>query len=133
VSNIVKRLRGLAKAEMFLGAYTEAKSITDAADEIERLRAELAEATKDRNVFFADLVDTKSRLAEAERDAVRYRWLEQWINENTSGFEIFPIGPGNEYGPDGNTIIDVNFYYLADEKWPVKTLDDAIDAAMGKP
>jgi len=67
VSNIVKRLRGLAKAEMFLGAYTEAKSITDAADEIERLRAELAEATKDRNVFFADLVDTKSRLAEAER------------------------------------------------------------------
>jgi len=42
VSDIVERLRGLAKAEMFLGAYTEAKSITDAADEIERLRAALA-------------------------------------------------------------------------------------------
>jgi hypothetical protein len=43
MSDIVKRLRGLAKAEMFLGAYTEAKSITDAADEIERLRTELKE------------------------------------------------------------------------------------------
>jgi hypothetical protein len=42
MSDIVERLRGLAKAEMFLGAYTEAKSITDAIDEIERLRAALA-------------------------------------------------------------------------------------------
>jgi len=43
---IVERLRGLAKAEMFLGAYTEAKSITDAADEIERLRAKLEKIEK---------------------------------------------------------------------------------------
>lgn len=41
--------------------------------ERDRLAKELAETIRDRNVFFADLVDTKSRLAEAERQRDRGR------------------------------------------------------------
>jgi hypothetical protein len=89
--------------------------------EIERLRVKLAEATKDRSVFFADLVDTKSRLAEAERvlfdqspqwlatvkDAKRYRN----IRENRQA-RVALIGHFKDSGPEA--------------------LDDAVDEAMGE-
>jgi hypothetical protein len=127
-----KILRQQAEIERLRAALAneQARGVHTCHEHCERPMCVMQRAITERDSIIERL---RARLAEAERDAVRYRWLEQWINENTSGFEIFPIGPGNEYGPDGNTIIDVNFYYLADEKWPVKTLDDAIDAAMGKP
>ena len=71
-----------------------------------------------------------ARLEQVNHDTVRLNWLERWIEENSSGFEIFPIGPDNEYGPDGNTVLNVVGYCLADQTWLVKTLREAIDAAM---
>ena len=72
----------------------------------------------------------RERLTKAERDAERLTWLERWIADNSGGLELYPIGPTYEYGPDGNEIIRVESWTLADEVWPVETLRQAIDAAM---
>jgi hypothetical protein len=54
---------GPAMAAHILRLQAENKRLVAERD---KLAVDLAESTKDRNVFFADLVDTKSRLAEAE-------------------------------------------------------------------
>jgi len=92
-----------------LAANTGFGEITDAADKINQL---------------------ETTLAEAERDVERLTWLSSWIDSNTSGLEIYPIGPDKEYGEDDNTVVNVRAYSLADKTWPgCKTLREAIDAA----
>lgn len=66
----------------------------------------------------------------AELDTKRLDWMERWVTDNSSGFEIYPIGPDEEYGPDGNTVIGVTSWTLADKQWPVSTMREAIDLAM---
>lgn len=77
----------------------------------------------------------KSWRREAEmmqQDVKRLDWLEQWIADNSSGGEIYPIGPEFEFGPD-DQIVRVLSWAIADKEWPVATMREAIDAAMGEP
>ena len=38
------------------------------------------------------------------KDAERLNWLERWITDNSGGFEIYPIGPDEEYEADGSIV-----------------------------
>lgn len=98
------------------------------------LDQELADKQEDIDSLRAELATLKARLAEAERDTRRLSWLDAWITDNSSGLEIYPIGPDEEYGPDGNTVVRVVSYALADKTWPgCQNLREAIDAVMASP
>ena len=85
----------------------EARDMTDAfnnlfeqskriAAERDALSARLAEATKDRDAYFADLLDTKTRLAEAD-------WLLSLTWELETNQYKYPV---DEYGDRLQAYID---------------------------
>lgn len=107
-NNLIDRLR--SGMEIHNGDWS---MLDEAADEIESLRQQLAEAQKAAEQFAHDtgamLAKRDQQLAEAQQDAERYRWLAKGADEG-----------------DGGWLIEV----FVDGAPSLETLDAAIDAAM---
>jgi alkanesulfonate monooxygenase SsuD/methylene tetrahydromethanopterin reductase-like flavin-dependent oxidoreductase (luciferase family) len=88
--------------------------LVETRDEIERLGRELTEARDGFKEAMSDHADTLDRLAEAERDAARYRWLRE---ADIVDWDAIPFPVGYDHPDD--TLDDL-----------AKMLDASIDACM---
>jgi hypothetical protein len=84
------------------------------AEQCDRLERELAEARDGFKEAMSDHADTLDRLAEAERDAARYRWLRE---ADIVDWDAIPFPVGYDHPDD--TLDDL-----------AKMLDASIDACM---
>ena len=116
MTDLVERLRKAATKPNGW-AILGADAATEAADEIERLQRELHATDSCAH----DLIDAKelleARVAELERDAARYRWL-RGRSEDYCGHACFP---------------EVRYRNGLHDGFEAKTVDEAVDAAMGAP
>jgi len=118
VDDLSNRMREVATIIQDEGYVTLGNSCIDAADELDRLRGDMADYEKSYEFQVEVNHGLRRELEEAQRDAARYRWLRERAYKDDGS--IYCAGPDGSYD-------DFAVGYLPDG------LDAAIDAAMAEP